>query len=245
MENILKKGHTNKIKKIKNDNLIIVKTYTGFNHLLNYEDIQIFDFVPKLVSENKKEVIWKIIDGENLNNPQTDDLIRLAKMIRKIHTSDLKLPKNNLRKRIRKYLKIIHDKYLNIPEIDENWKIMNDLITKMGKLNPLHNDIWWENLIKDKEGKIWIVDWEYATMGDKHFDLAYYIESSKLSKEKEKIFLNAYNDTETYQAYIPEWMPKYKMFVNWLTLLWGYAQDEIPFPMENIFERVRELKKEI
>ena len=31
-------------------------------------------------------------------------------------------------------------------------------------------------------------------MGDVHFDLAYFIESSELTKEEEKIFLKAYGD---------------------------------------------------
>lgn len=238
-------GHTNKEKRIEGKNIIITKNYLGSNHRLNYKETQKFDFVPKLIKDNKIEMTWEIIKGNNLKNPNKEDLIQLAINIRKIHTSDAKLPKNNLRDRVRKYTKIVHDKYIKIPEIDENWKLMNSLITKMGALNPVHNDIWWENLIKDENGKIWIIDWEYATMGDKHFDLAFFIESSKLTKEQEKIFLDAYNETETFQAYIPQWLPRYKMFVNWLTLLWAYAQEEIPFPTEDIKKRITELKIQV
>ncbi len=36
---------------------------------------------------------------------------------------------------------------------------------------PCHNDLWGPNLIDDGR-RIWIVDWEYAGMGDRYFDLA-------------------------------------------------------------------------
>lgn len=44
----------------------------------------------------------------------------------------------------------------------------------MDKSTPLHNDIYQSNLIWGKDDKIYFVDWEYATMGDKHFDLAFF-----------------------------------------------------------------------
>jgi thiamine kinase-like enzyme len=39
------------------------------------------------------------------------------------------------------------------------------------RLVPCHNDLWGANLVDDGE-RVWIVDWEYAAMGDPYFDLA-------------------------------------------------------------------------
>lgn len=234
----LKLGFTNKNKIIKNDNLIIKKTFTGFNHKIDYSKLKEFNFIPQLIENNKESVTWKLLKGKLLEKPNNEDLKKLAINIRKLHKSKVKFPKNNLRGRVNRYLKIIHDKNLKIFEVDNYWKEMNRLITRMNRINPCHNDIWSANIIKDNNQKIWIIDWEYATMGDKHFDLAYYIEYQKLSSKQEKIFLNAYNSLDEYNAYIEEWMDKYKLFVNWLVLIWAYAQEKMPFPVDKIKNRI-------
>ncbi len=60
---------------------------------------------------------------------------------------------------------------------------------------PCHNDLWTSNLVlQDETEKLYICDWEYATMGDPLFELAYFIESANLSKEQEKVFLDAYGE---------------------------------------------------
>jgi hypothetical protein len=38
--------------------------------------------------------------------------------MRILHKSKIKLPKNNLRQRVNAYIKIIHEKYLKIKEVD-------------------------------------------------------------------------------------------------------------------------------
>lgn len=241
----IKSGHTNKVFK-DGDKVIVNKTMTSFNHKINYNLLKKFDFVPELIENNEKQIIWKYVDGENLAKPNYEDLSKIAKILRKIHTSDIKLPKNNLKQRIQAYLRIIHEnKFLNIPAIENNWKYMMRLLSKMSNQNPCHNDVWWENIIKDKNDKIWIVDWEYATMGDKHFDLAYYIESNYLNEDEENVFLSSYNATEKFQAYIPQWMDRYKLLVNWITLIWAYAQESLPFPINKIENRINELSAKL
>ncbi len=60
---------------------------------------------------------------------------------------------------------------------------------------PCHNDLWTSNLVlQDETEKLYICDWEYATMGDPLFELAYFIESANLSNEQEKVFLDAYGE---------------------------------------------------
>lgn len=238
----LKNGFVNKVYRDGNKT-IVKKNSDGFNHKINYNSLSEFDFSPKVIKDTKEELIKEFIEGEEVTKATDDDLIQIAKNMRKIHVSELKFPKNNLRARVRAYLNIVHDKHSHIPEIEDNWKKMNSLITKMNNINPCHNDIHPGNLIKDKDNKIWLLDWEYSTMGDKHFDLAFYIESSYIDKDQEKVFLDAYNSTDTYQTYIPQWMHNYKLFVNWLTLIWAKAQDKEPFPLDRIIKRINELSK--
>jgi protein licA homolog len=51
-------------------------------------------------------------------------------------------------------------------------------------------------------------------MGDVHFDLAYFIESSNLTKDQEKVFFEAYGDD-----YEPKYLLIHRIIVNALIVL--------------------------
>lgn len=79
-------------------------------------------------------------------------------------------------------------------------------------------------MIEDKNKNIFLVDWEYASMGDVHFDLAYFIESSELTKEEEKMFLKAYGDD-----YEEKYLLIHKILVNAFIVLWVNKHAVNPF----------------
>ena len=58
-------------------------------------------------------------------------------------------------------------------------------------LVPCHNDLLNANFISDG-GRIWIVDWEYAGMGDRFFDLANFSVNHQLSDDENGELLHAY-----------------------------------------------------
>lgn len=222
-------GHTNKIKYEEDGKFILEKTQTGFNHKINYKELAAFDFVPKLIEETPTTLTWEFIEGKMTSKWTNEDLVQLATKIRQLHKSEAKFPKNNFRQRINAYLKTIHEKGLRPKSVEDNYREMFKLMTNMSHLNACHNDLWHENILKDNEGKLWIVDWEYATMGDKHYDLAFFIESCRLSKQQEEIFLETYNSFDDYEAYDPKLIIKYKRFAHYITICWAYAQDKMPF----------------
>ncbi len=238
MKKKLNLGHTNN-KYIENNHLIIVKQKNKFNHNLDYKLTQQFDFVPRLIKETKTEVVWEYLKNIQLKKPTKQDLITIAMMLVEIHNSKIGLPKNNLRKRVQHYLKIIHQKQLKIPEIENNYRSMVKLLANMRNINPCHNDIWPDNIIKDVQGKIWLVDWEYATMGDPYYDLSYWIEAARLNKEQEQIFLQTYFKAMDNFNLDEKILEKYKIFCNWITLCWAYAQiDEPPFDLTFIKKKL-------
>ncbi|HEY6102146.1 MAG TPA: choline/ethanolamine kinase family protein [bacterium] len=57
---------------------------------------------------------------------------------------------------------------------------------------PCHNDLWGPNLIDDGT-LVRIVDWEYAAMGDVHFDLANLAIHHRFSDTEDEALLNAYS----------------------------------------------------
>ena len=56
---------------------------------------------------------------------------------------------------------------------------------------PCHNDLLNANFITDGE-RIWIVDWEYAGMGDRFFDLANFSVNHELSADENEELLRLY-----------------------------------------------------
>jgi thiamine kinase-like enzyme len=56
---------------------------------------------------------------------------------------------------------------------------------------PCHNDLLNANFITDGE-RIWIVDWEYAGMGDRFFDLANFSVNHELSADEDEELLRMY-----------------------------------------------------
>ncbi|MGH2870940.1 MAG: phosphotransferase [Solirubrobacteraceae bacterium] len=56
---------------------------------------------------------------------------------------------------------------------------------------PCHNDLLTANFMLDSE-RLWIVDWEYAGMGDRYFDLGNLAVNNDLSESDEERLLHAY-----------------------------------------------------
>jgi thiamine kinase-like enzyme len=58
-------------------------------------------------------------------------------------------------------------------------------------LRSCHNDLLAANFIGDGE-RLWIVDWEYAGMGDPAFDLANFAVNNGLDEDGDRVLLEAY-----------------------------------------------------
>jgi len=64
---------------------------------------------------------------------------------------------------------------------------------------PCHNDLLLANWLDDGE-RLWIIDWEYAAMGDIFFDLGNFAVHHQLSDAEEGALLQAYFGRATREA---------------------------------------------
>lgn len=232
----IKNGHTN--ISYKNQNKFLqIKIKNGLNHKTDYNVLKSFDFVPKLLKNGDNESIWEWIEGEELHNPTNEDLINLAKILLTLHNSKIKLAPFNIKERIISYRKIMNQKKIKIDIIDKMYKKINLILRNMYKTTPIHADLWQSNILKNKSNKLFLVDWEYSHMGDHHFELAYIIESFKMNKDQERLFLEAYDD------YNPSFLNKHKALVHYLTILWIHAQEKMPFNDQESIEKLTLLEK--
>ncbi|MEE3928421.1 phosphotransferase [Mycoplasmopsis ciconiae] len=231
-------GFTN--KSFKEDNLFIQEiNINEFNHKINYQILSKLNFVPKLLKNSSNEMIWEYIDGSDVELNQ-QNLKIIAQNVSTLHNSNLEFPQYNIDKRIKKYIEIIEKKNIDLPFIRQNYPLIEKITSECDKSTPNHNDLWTRNMIK-KDQQIFIVDWEYATMNDKHFDLAYFICSSHLNEEQEKWFLQNYDDEIDYKQLL-----KQKLVVYYIVVLWVLAQDTKFFdetPYIQLFNQTKELIK--
>ncbi len=236
MKNKIKIGHTN-TSFVDGNVFIQEKVYNKFNHKIDYNILQVFNFVPKFISQTIKENKWEFISGINpvVNN---ENLIKIADLVKEVHNSKLTFPPFNIAARIKEYRKILWEKDIKIPIVHDYYKRINYILKNQNKSDPIHSDIWVQNLIEDKNGKLFIIDWEYAHMGDKHFELAYIIESLRLTDEQETFFLNQYDD------YNYQFIKNHKELVNYLIILWNNSQPSKAFEDTEFIRKLENFQKE-
>ncbi|WP_412031546.1 phosphotransferase [Metamycoplasma buccale] len=220
-------GFTNKTYKDEENNLFIkIKSFDSFNHKTDYKLLNKLSFSPEVIENTPEKLVTKWIDGKTLNSESLTNkqLKIIGEHLITLHNSRLPFFKENqIARRFKVYREKIKKLQRKIPILDKYYKKINIFLKSIDTSAPVHNDLWLFNMIEN-ENDIYITDWEYATMGDVHFDLAYFIESSNLNKEQEKIFLDAYGDD-----FEEKYLLIHKIIVNALIILWVYQHEVLPF----------------
>jgi thiamine kinase-like enzyme len=85
---------------------------------------------------------------------------------------------------------------------------------------PCHNDLLNANFLTD--GRLWILDWEYAGMGDRFFDLANFSDHHELTDEQDRFLLECYFG----EAVAAQWahLKIMKMLSDLREAAWGLVQ---------------------
>jgi thiamine kinase-like enzyme len=109
---------------------------------------------------------------------------------------------------------------------------------------PCHNDLLAANFIRGAE-QLWIVDWEYAGMGDRYFDLANFAVNNELGEGGELDLLGAYF-AEPPSARRVATLRLMKFMSDFREAMWGVVQtalSELDFDFQGYaqkhFERMR------
>ncbi len=84
-----------------------------------------------------------------------------------------------------------------------------------------HMDTNLHNWIKDNNGKLNLIDWEYSGLGNPIWDLAVFSDSAKLDSEQEHLLL------EEYGAHTFEQLQTAKQQMHYLSTLWYAVQQHM------------------
>jgi thiamine kinase-like enzyme len=85
---------------------------------------------------------------------------------------------------------------------------------------PCHNDLLNANFIAEGD-RLWIVDWEYAGMGDPFFDLGNFAVNHELDAEGERLLLESYGSGDLEALILMRFMSDFR------EAMWGVVQQAI------------------
>lgn len=171
-------------------------TISRVNEKLVYETIAPLNISEKLCYFDTKTgvKITKYVHNPTKykTTPTNNEILLVAKALKKLHRSNLKVPFDyNAMKRLKTYKKSISpDLYIDQEYekhvIDEYKKhyLLDDVVLT-------HNDLVQGNLLFKFNG-LTIIDWEYSSMNSLYFDLASFVSENNLSEEQKEFFLSKY-----------------------------------------------------
>ncbi len=85
---------------------------------------------------------------------------------------------------------------------------------------PCHNDLLNANFIGDGS-RLWIVDWEYAGMGDPFFDLGNFAVNHELGADGERLLLESYGSGDAEALTLMRFMSDFR------EAMWGVVQQAL------------------
>jgi thiamine kinase-like enzyme len=154
---------------------------------------------PEVVAflEPEGYLVTRFVDGrpvplEEVRRPET--LREIAESLRRLHDSATISGRFESFRVVESYREIAAARGVEPPDEFAEAKTLADRIERMRgeqPVAPCHNDLLNANFIHDGT-RIWIVDWEYAGMGDRFFDLANFSVNHELTEDETAELLRAY-----------------------------------------------------
>ncbi|HWC47705.1 MAG TPA: phosphotransferase [Solirubrobacterales bacterium] len=209
------------------------------------EVVAMLDDPPCLVT---RFVVGEPMSVAELREPEP--VAEVATALRALHACDERLPVSFSSFRIvEDYVARIADRGATVPTAYE-WaasaahRIEAALVGPEHEPVPCHNDLLAANFIRTQRG-IRIVDWEYAGMGDRYFDLGNFAVNNELDPEGEAALLAAYFEAPASPRRLAS-LQLMRFMSDFREAMWGAVQStisDIDFDFrdycETHFERMR------
>jgi thiamine kinase-like enzyme len=194
---------------------------------------------PEVVAfvEPEGYLVTRYVDGE----VGKVDVDRVGAALRRLHDGPALPGRFDSFRVVEAYRATAHEHGVAVPSAYERAKELADQIERRrcgAPLRPCHNDLLNANFIDDGS-RLWLVDWEYAGMGDPFFDLGNFAVNHGLAEEREKALLAAYGSDDGDALVLMRFMSDFR------EAMWGIVQlaiSELDFDFgayaEEHFERL-------
>lgn len=162
---------------------------------------------PLLLDKKNSLMICEFANGIHKSSFSFQDIKNLAKTLQKLHAIKLYKRPINLKKTLHSYKNVSFKTKILFKNLQN---FSSDLVLCHQDLNP-------KNILFDKKS-IFIIDFEYANINDRYFDLAALCVEFSLNQKEEKIFLNTYFSSK--QPFDRKKLELYKKIYKALCSLW-------------------------
>jgi thiamine kinase-like enzyme len=153
-----------------------------------------------LMLEDPQVIVTKFVEAEEMSEEdlrQPEAIQRVAAALRKVHDSGRELASRfDSFEIVETYAETARQRGVTPPDeygdaLSRAREIKKALTHAEHEPVPCHNDLLAANFLNDGT-RIHIVDWEYAGMGDRYFDLGNYAVNNELDEDRERALLKAY-----------------------------------------------------
>ncbi|HET7455467.1 MAG TPA: phosphotransferase [Solirubrobacterales bacterium] len=214
------------------------------------EVVAMLDDPPCLVT---RFVVGEPMSAQALREPAA--IAEVAAALRTLHACEERLPVDFSSFRVvESYAERIAARGATVPSSYE-WaaaaahRIEAALVGPEHEPVPCHDDLLSANFLRTRRG-IRIVDWEYAGMGDRYFDLGNFAVNNELDAEGEAALLAAYFEAPASERRLAS-LRLMRFMSDFREAMWGAVQStisDIEFDFDDYcekhFERMRELAGE-
>ncbi|HEX6490132.1 MAG TPA: phosphotransferase [Gaiellaceae bacterium] len=179
------------------------------------------------------------------------NLEQVAALLRKVHAGDPISGRFDCFRVVEAYREEASARSVELPPEDTEARAIAARIEELragAPVCPCHNDLLNANFIR-AEGRLWLVDWEYAGMGDPFFDLANFSVNHELRPPEESLLLRAYLGEERQDDRAA--LTLMRFMSDFREAMWGLVQQgistlEFDFRAyaKQHFERLRETAAE-
>jgi thiamine kinase-like enzyme len=173
---------------------------------------------PKVVAfiEPEGYLVTQYVEGE-VGKPDT---VRAGAALRRLHDGPALPGRFDSFRVVKAYHAIAEEHGVDVPDSYERAKEIAARIERRrsdAPARPCHNDLLSANFIDDGD-RLWIVDWEYAGMGDPFFDLGNFAVNNELDEDGESALLAAYGSDDREAIMLMRFMSDFR------EAMWGVVQ---------------------
>lgn len=210
----------------------------GTDEIINRKEEKISTILAQKLDLDAPMIFWRddgfkisiyIEDAKTMNAQLMKDHFRIreaARVLRKLHNcginTDVKFDILHIAQRYENFIKTYQIPFFSEYDFYKGkvLQIKQDIANNQGNTEvPCHNDPLCENWIEGN-GRLYLIDWEYAGMNDAMWDLADLSIESAYGFTEEKVLLEEYYSCQISLAQMQRFDAN-KILVDYLWSLWG------------------------
>ena len=188
-----------------------------------------------LATEDPPAIVTEFVEGSGMDAKELRDpdaLGQVARSLWRVHEGKGEIPSSFDSFRIvETYARTAAERGVELPDAYERARegaerIRSALTGPEHEPVPCHNDLLAANFIRAADGSLWIVDWEYAGMGDRYFDLANFAVNNELDEGDERDLLHQYWGSTPTPAQLGA-LGLMKYMSDFREAMWGVVQSAV------------------